>query len=85
MRLSGNCIKGVSDERSVLKFQKMASSELSIKGNCVNGRGESYSCGNNSHNDARNAKEGQNAHSYTVRGNFGGFSSISSLSFVVVE
>ncbi|KAI4336386.1 hypothetical protein L6164_014919 [Bauhinia variegata] len=40
----------------------MASSEVSIKGNCMNGKGESYSSGYNNHNDARNALEGQNAH-----------------------
>ncbi|KAI4343553.1 hypothetical protein L6164_010889 [Bauhinia variegata] len=45
----------------------MASSEVSIKGNCVNGNGESYSSGYNNHNDARNATEGQNAHSIIMK------------------
>ena len=58
----------------------MASSEVSIKGNCVNGKGESYSSG---HNDAKNATEGQNAHSSTVRGNSGAFSCISAQKFLV--
>ena len=42
---------------------EMASSEVLIKGNCVNGKVESYSSG---HNDAKNIIEGQNAHSSSV-------------------
>ncbi|KAF7840235.1 Auxin response factor 2 [Senna tora] len=46
----------------------MASSEVSIKGNCMNGKGESYSSGyNNNNNDARNATDAQNAHSSAVK------------------
>ncbi|KAK9036373.1 hypothetical protein V6N11_078377 [Hibiscus sabdariffa] len=40
----------------------MTTSEVSIKGNCVNGR-ESFSSGYNEQNDARNTMEGQNGHS----------------------
>ncbi|XWS47752.1 hypothetical protein CRYUN_Cryun13aG0011600 [Craigia yunnanensis] len=38
-------------------------SEVSIKGNCVNGRGESFSSGYSEPKDARNTMEGQNGHS----------------------
>ena len=52
----------------------MASSEVSIKGNLANGKGESKTYGyNNNHNDARNAAEGQaqNAPSSSAaRGNY---------------
>lgn len=42
----------------------MTASEVSIKGNCVNGRGgESFSSGCSEPNDARNTIEGQNGHS----------------------
>ncbi|XVF54769.1 hypothetical protein PTKIN_Ptkin05aG0208500 [Pterospermum kingtungense] len=41
----------------------MATSEVSIKGNCVNGRGESFSSGYSEPNDTRNTMEGQNGHS----------------------
>ncbi|XP_022730418.1 auxin response factor 2A-like isoform X2 [Durio zibethinus] len=41
----------------------MTTSEVSIKGNCVNGRGESFSSGYSEPNDARSAMEGQNGHS----------------------
>ncbi|KAK6275843.1 hypothetical protein POUND7_005552 [Theobroma cacao] len=41
----------------------MTTSEVSIKGNCVNGRGESFSSGYSEPNDARSTMEGQNGHS----------------------
>lgn len=41
----------------------MTSSEVSIKDNCANQRGESFSSGFSDHNDGRNAGEGQNGHS----------------------
>ena len=44
----------------------MASSEVSIKGNCGNGRGESFSSGYSEPNDggmSRSAAEGQKGHS----------------------
>ncbi|XWS51491.1 hypothetical protein CRYUN_Cryun12cG0181000 [Craigia yunnanensis] len=41
----------------------MTTSEVSIKGNCVNGRGESFSSGFNEPNDDRNTMEGQNGQS----------------------
>ncbi|OMO52358.1 AUX/IAA protein [Corchorus olitorius] len=41
----------------------MTTSEVSTKGNCVNGRGESFSSGYSEPNDARNTMEGQNGHS----------------------
>ncbi|XWS37052.1 hypothetical protein CRYUN_Cryun19dG0010100 [Craigia yunnanensis] len=41
----------------------MTTSEVSIKGNCVNVRGESFSTGYSEPNDARNTMEGQNGHS----------------------
>ncbi|XP_039011777.1 auxin response factor 2-like [Hibiscus syriacus] len=40
----------------------MTTSEVSIKGNCANGR-DSFSSGYTEQNDARNAMEGQNGHS----------------------
>ncbi|XP_028764564.1 auxin response factor 2 [Neltuma alba] len=43
----------------------MASPEVSIKGNGVNGMGEGFSSGYSNHDDARNGTEGQNAHSLT--------------------
>ncbi|KAK4264568.1 hypothetical protein QN277_025727 [Acacia crassicarpa] len=43
----------------------MASSEVSIKGNGVNGKGEGFASGYNNHDDARDVTEGQNAHSLT--------------------
>ncbi|KAM0982114.1 hypothetical protein ACFX13_015399 [Malus domestica] len=45
----------------------MTSSEVSIRDNCGNQRGESFSSGFSDHNDARNAGEGHNGHS-TVSG-----------------
>ena len=54
----------VSDERSELKdFEEMTTSEVSIKGNCVNGRGDNFSSGYSEPNVARNTMEGQNGHS----------------------
>ncbi|KAL1070767.1 hypothetical protein V6Z11_D11G045300 [Gossypium hirsutum] len=41
----------------------MTTSEISIKGNCVNGRGDSFSSGYTEPRDTRNAMEGQNGHS----------------------
>ncbi|GKV36331.1 hypothetical protein SLEP1_g44473 [Rubroshorea leprosula] len=41
----------------------MATSEVSMKGNSVNGRGESFSSGYSEPNDVRNTMEGQNCHS----------------------
>ncbi|KAE8694529.1 Auxin response factor 23 [Hibiscus syriacus] len=41
----------------------MANSEVLMKGNCVNGGGESFCSGYTEPNDARNAMEGQNCHS----------------------
>ncbi|XWS60200.1 hypothetical protein CRYUN_Cryun07bG0015100 [Craigia yunnanensis] len=43
----------------------MSTSEVLIRGNCVNGRGESFSSGYSEPNDARNTMEGQNGH--TIR------------------
>ncbi|GAV60181.1 AUX_IAA domain-containing protein/B3 domain-containing protein/Auxin_resp domain-containing protein [Cephalotus follicularis] len=46
----------------------MASSDVSIKANCVNGRGESFTSGyNNDGNDTRNGMEGQKGHSSSAR------------------
>lgn len=67
MKSPGNCLESVLNDRSVLRFQKMASSEVSIKGNSVNGKGEGFSSGYNNHDDARNGTEGQNAQSLTVK------------------
>ena len=48
----------VSDERSELKdFEEMTTSEVSIKGNCVNERGDSFSSDGSEPNDARNTME----------------------------
>ncbi|KAJ7957179.1 Auxin response factor [Quillaja saponaria] len=45
----------------------MASSEVSIKANSVNGKVESYSSGYSDHNDARNCTDGARAHSSAVK------------------
>ncbi|KAM1850979.1 hypothetical protein ACFX13_015099 [Malus domestica] len=58
----------------------MTSSEVSIRDNCGNQRGVSFSSGFNDHNDARNAGEGHNGHSTVSgpgRGNSGEYGFIS--------
>ena len=46
----------------------MTSSEVSIKDNCGNPRGESFSSGFSDHNDPRTVGEGQNGHSTVSAG-----------------
>lgn len=67
---------GVREICEELNGKKMASSEVSIKGNSVNGKGENSSGGFNGGNDVRNAAgELQNASSSpSARGNAAFFS-----------
>lgn len=66
----------------------MTSSEVSIKDNCGNQRGDSFSSGFSDHNDVRNNLEGQNSHptvSAAGRGNSGEFGFISADKLWILE
>lgn len=67
---------GAADECSVLRSFAMTSSEVSVKGNCSNGRGESFSSGCSEPNDGGNAMKGVSASLASGKGESSTFCSI---------
>lgn len=63
------CIKCLRWQICAEISEKMASTEVSVKGNGVNGKTEGFPSGYNNHEEARNVTESQNAHTLTAKGN----------------